>query len=114
MIFQHTLDAVLSGRKSQTSRIWKDDYLLQDDTLVSRKSGRRLYYVGQEFSVQPGRGKKAVARRRITQLEKWDVRDFTEADIQREGYSAGEDFLALWRSLHKDNYIALVINFEAI
>jgi hypothetical protein len=114
MIFQHTLAAVLNNSKTQTSRIWKDDYDLQDETLISRKSGRRLYYIGQGFSVQPGRGKKAVARRRITKLEKRDVRDFTEADIRREGYKKYEKFLDLWRSLHKDNYIALVINFEAI
>lgn len=78
MIFQHTLDKVLSGKKSQTRRLIKgvnlavDIYgnpgatdspnfdLLGPIQVVTTEKGRLLYEVGQIHAVQPGRGKPTI------------------------------------------------------
>ena len=74
MIFQHTLDKVLSGKKTQTRRLIKGVNLALDihgtpgatdspafDALgpiqcVTTEAGRLLYEVGHTYSVQAGRG----------------------------------------------------------
>lgn len=111
-IFQHTINEVLSGRKSQTSRIWKPNYIFIDGmnppddnitVLSSAKNSitsRKLYYVGQVLSVQPKRGAKGVAKIRILELAKRDVRDFTDEDIQREGFPHKTWFLHTWTEMH--------------
>jgi hypothetical protein len=104
LIFQHTINQVLSGAKTQTSRIWKADYsALQDwngriGIVYSKR--RKLYYFGQELSVQPARGKTGVARIRITELAKRDVRDFTQEDIEREGFRHRHEFFEVWVQMH--------------
>lgn len=113
MIFQHTIEHVLAGRKSQTSRIWKDDYFFPSDeydrtikdVVLSRKAWdagniRHLYRVGQELAAQPARGQKGVARIRILELAKRDVRDFTQDDIVREGFTDERGFIQVWASMH--------------
>ena len=116
MIFQHTIDSVLAGRKSQTSRIWRDYYSVSgwrygvdgnDSGVILSVSSpsRQLYGLQQELAVQPARGAKGVARIRILELAKRDVRDFTQADIAREGFGDGsladfERFLSVWVSMH--------------
>ena len=127
MIFQHTIEQVLAGKKTQTARIWKEDYEIIDDYPIwanqddcrnniqeIKKSGRRLHHLGKNFAIQPGRGKKAVARARITHLAKQDVSKYSIYDIQREGYSTHNQFLKVWRKMHGKNYIALVIQFELL
>ncbi len=119
MIFQHTLDAVLDGTKTQTSRVWKDNYVsvVEGDnniTVISKSSGRRLYYVGQEHAVQPKRGASGVGRIRITSLGKRNVSFFDAEDIRREGFQNMAEFLSVWRGMHKSNYLALVIRFELV
>jgi hypothetical protein len=123
MIFQHTINDVLSGAKTQTSRIWKDDYFFPSDycdktvysTLLSRKAWgnnkvRRLYHVGQILSAQPNRGAKGVAKIRILELAKRDVRDFTDEDIAREGFVDRLDFFITWMYMHSKPYLKLLAN----
>ncbi len=116
MIFQHSLNAVLNGSKSQTSRIWKPDYVFSwsdyeepNQIVLSQKAWdagkiRQLYRVGQVFSVQPNRGQKGVARIRILELAKRDVRTFDYTDIVREGFGASDSpytwFFNTWISMH--------------
>ena len=152
MIFQHTIDAVLAGRKTQTSRLWKPDYVFSwseyeepNQVILSQKAWdkqqiRKLYYVGQELAVQPARGSKGVARIRVTELFRADVRDFTHEDIEREGFDSYKLFIDTWTSMHSAklykwcyqypknpqdimelawhdkpaNYDALVIRFELV
>lgn len=117
MIFQHTIDSVLSGEKTQTSRIWKDDYTFSCDeydrelpnVILSMKAfdaGKihRLYQVGQVLSVQPARGQKGVAKIRILELAKRDVRSFTFAEIEKEGFEHAQDFIQLWAQMHDKAY----------
>ena len=132
MIFQHTLNDVLSGEKTQTSRIWKHYYRVQNSHMrfVDRhekfgkrefyvlwsvnKSLRRLYEVGRTYAVQAKRGGKGLARIRILKLAKRDIREFDESDIQREGFDSFDSFYMLWQEMHDRNYEALVINFELV
>ena len=153
MIFQKTLEHVLAETKVQTSRIWKDDYTFSQDeyerdlpnvvlSLKAWEAGkiRKLYYVGQELAVQPARGSKGVARIRVTELLRADVRDFTHEDIEREGFDSYKLFIDTWTSMHSAklykwcyqypknpqdimelawhdkpaNYDALVIRFELV
>lgn len=121
MIFQHTWESVLSGRKSQTSRIWKDDYFFPSDYydktiynhLLSLKSWdagkpRTLYRVGQTLAVQPARGKKAIARIKVLELAKRDVRNFDALDIAYEGFDTRLDFYKVWVGMHFPAYLKLL------
>jgi hypothetical protein len=116
MIFAHTIEQVLLARKVQTARIWKDNYSVsgwRDDGSPSLKiievssvskatlfDTRKLYYVGQVLSVQPKRGAKGVAKIRVLELAKRDVRYFTKEDIKREGFSDYRQFIQVWCSMH--------------
>lgn len=121
MIFQHTIDKVLSGEKCQTSRIWKDDYTFSwdeydrdlRDVVLSMKAWdagkiRHLYRVGQLLSVQPARAQKGVAKLRILELAKRDVRDFTDEDIAREGFEDRLSFFRVWYGMHFPPYLKLL------
>jgi len=102
MIFQHTIDAVLSGEKTQTRRLVKamdstsglydrDGYCtaMTDGSRIGvvyryEKDGkfidfRRKWWPGNTYAVQPGRGKKGIARIRITGIRlQQDVRQISE------------------------------------
>lgn len=115
MIFSFTIDKVLSKQKTQTSRIWTDNYEFRNGAIYSwheNKYGvpRKLYYIGQELSVQPARGNKGIARIRVTNLAKCDVRNFGTEDIAREGFENIEDFHKLWASMHDESYLRNVNN----
>ena len=70
MIFQHTVEAVLNGTKTQTRRVVKEnqDLWFDEGNYVVYENGRAKYRVGNTYAVQPGRCKKAVARIRITDI----------------------------------------------
>lgn len=153
MIFSETWEEVLSGEKTQTSRLWKDDYFFPSDerdktiythllSLKAWESGkiRTLYRVGQTLAVQKARGAKGIARIRILELARRDVRTFTDEDFYRETGNETDSrdtlFWLTWLSMHdkpvykqfsdiqylKDvlegrevkRYDALVIRFELI
>ena len=72
MIFQHTIDQVLAGTKTQTRRVVD--------------AGKPCKYdVGKTYSVQPGRGKKGVGRIHIVCINNEHVQDIHPADIHAEG-----------------------------
>jgi hypothetical protein len=117
MIFQHTIDKVLSGDKTQTRRLAKPgERLLVADayTLLKYASGRRKYRTGQTYAVQPGRGQSGIARVLITGIRQQDVRLISDEDVQAEGFAARADFVDLWREMHGENYHAWVIEFELV
>lgn len=125
MIFQHTIEQVLDGTKTQTRRIAKG--------LVSRCK----YSVGKTYAVQPGRGKKGVARIRIIGMHNEHLQELTEEDAVAEGckstydlggirggycrtISAVGNFAKLWDSIQPpgrrwaDNPMVWVIKFELV
>jgi hypothetical protein len=121
MIFLHTLDKVLSGEKTATSRLWKEDWFFPSDeydrdvksVVLSRKAWdagkiRKLYYVGQILSAQPNRGQKGVAKIRILQLQKRDVRSYSEAEIAAEGYGSALEFYKVWYGMHLPPFLRLL------
>jgi hypothetical protein len=150
MIFQMTLDSVLSGGKTQTSRLWKDSWATSfvspnSDAIRAiyschdKQPFKRLRYeVGQVLSVQPARGQKGIAKIRILELAKRDVRNFDASDIAREGFPNKSWFFHTWTQMHDkkahngfsetdavfnetflisrpaEHYTALVINFELV
>jgi len=92
MIFQYTWEKVLAGQKTQTRRIVKPEHWefcdgpeLAIDTVFY---GTRIkWQVGRTYAVQPGRGKPAVGRIKITAIRKERVQDITEADAVAEGFA---------------------------
>lgn len=163
MIFQHTSDDVLNGDKTQTRRIIKpgeyamvriyegyewqeaadaDTWPFCDIVSVHTSSGRVKWVVGKDYAVQPGRGKKAVGRIRVTRIWRERVQDITEDDAHAEGvrisplleggnsalaavffvlYSGGYRglFKNLWNHVHGDgawdrNDLVWVIEFERV
>lgn len=120
MIFQKTLFEVLGKNKTQTSRIWKDNYV---QSFISSESNllravythhekqpfnRILYEVGQVRSVQPARGKKGIARICILELAKRDVRNFDALDIANEGFDTRLEFYKVWTAMHFPAYLKLL------
>lgn len=86
MIFAHTWEKVLSGKKSQTRRLRLPDY-------------NTPYRVGKTYAVQPGRGQKAVGRIEIVSIRQEDVRHISQEDVIAEGYDRLGFFLT-WTKMH--------------
>ena len=131
MIFQHTIEAVLSGKKTQTRRVVKagQEATLWDSAivLVTMGNGSAKYALGGEYAVQPGRGKKSVARIVVTAIRQEHVQDITEEDALAEGCddlnyyeSARDEYMVLWDSIQPsgrrwaDNPEVWVIEFELV
>lgn len=122
MLFIHTWEKVLSGEKTATSRIVKlGDFSATQiglptgdlaefnrrfapfskwDVNIHGSNSRAKWSIGVDYAVQPGRGKKAVGRIRITGIERYDVRTITAERARQEGFSDTYDFLCTWVSMH--------------
>jgi hypothetical protein len=108
MIFQHTIDKVLSGEKTATRRLIKPNEYSIGLTLPmvcyhaeGHGNDRVKWHVGQSIAVQPGRGKSAVARIRIESIERDDdVRDITAEEAKAEGFDGPSRFLEAWTKMH--------------
>lgn len=119
MLFQHTLDKVLSGEKTLTSRLVKpgeeancwhvngDDDLTIDEIIIPRAkptlygdTWRSVHVVGETYAVQPGRGKPAVARIRVLAIKRYDVREISAEDVLAEGFQSRLGFLETWTAIH--------------
>jgi hypothetical protein len=88
MIFQSELvPLILSGEKTVTRRPirFDPDAYLHQAVIVHSPSGRPLYCLGKDYSVQPGRGKVSVARIRITGLRVNRLHMLQMRDAQHEG-----------------------------
>ncbi|MDL1922589.1 hypothetical protein FBQ95_08255 [Chloroflexi bacterium CFX3] len=101
MIFAHTLNLVLSERKSQTRRLVKAGETITPDQQCIYITGKRnIYQVNKTYAVQPGRGKKAVARIRITGLRRERLEKISRKDARAEGFASRKAFFEAWRSIH--------------
>jgi hypothetical protein len=103
MIFAHTLDKVIEGKKWQTRRPVKVGEQFEDGRRITKLGKRTMYEIGKSYAVQPNRGKKAVARILLTGLRKERIESITDADAKAEGFSSWEDFIATWRNIHGQN-----------
>jgi len=107
MIFKETWRQVLNGTKTQTRRPVKPNesgivfpgafqmvFLMtnwQEETLDGfdcqvRDRKRLKWQVGKTYAVQPGRGKKAVGRIRITKIRRERLQEICGVDLIAEGY----------------------------
>ena len=94
-IFKHTLPKVMSGRKTQTSRLFKEGerlFTVGDTITVYSDKGRPKWQTGKTYAIQPEYGTKQVGRYRCLHLAKRDVRDFTQEDAEREGFDSLYEF----------------------
>lgn len=112
MIFQHMLDQVLDGTKTQTRRLVKPGQVWDSGMIFSGERVTPIYRPGQTLAVCPGRGKKQVARIRVLDLKHEDVRSISVEDAKAEGwtyrplqpYTADPVlwYLRLWASMHDE------------
>ena len=121
MIFQHTLNKVLSGDKWHTRRIIDDGKWIRDNStqlfIAIKRNGRTLYAVGNTYAVQPARGKPAVARIRITGMRLEPVTSITIEDAIAEGFESCKEFFNAWVEIHGKsglNKMVWVIEFELV
>mgnify|MGYP006921307232 CR=1 FL=1 len=124
MIFQHTIDKVLNGEKTQTRRIVKPNHIVGrippntplefmsvgqswGDIVAVRSnvSYTDIYAIGKTYAVQRGRGVKAEGRIRIIDIRREDVRNISETDALAEGFSGHLDFLYTWIGMHDKGYL---------
>lgn len=131
MLFIHTWEKVLSGEKTQTRRVvkplhcaWANSYDEHDDPIeithvanVIDDPGSyktvELYRIGKTYAVCPGRGKTQVARIRITDIRREDVRNISDSDALAEGFKSYREFLALWVRMHDKNWWMPKMNNDA-
>lgn len=86
MIFKpRMIEAIVEGRKFETRRPC---------------NGPCPYVVGRTYAVQPGRGKKAVGRIYVWDVEPQHLDQITEVDARAEGFANRQDFMAYWKQLY--------------
>lgn len=137
MIFKDELcQAVLDGNKTQTRRLVRveERYISNGAIPATVYAWHKIkWQVGRTYAIQPGRGKKAVGRFRLTEIRQERLQDIDEAGAIAEGvqrgkwykagdlsvfFSAREMFGALWDSIHRkgdrwvDNPEVWVLEFE--
>jgi hypothetical protein len=114
MLFIHTLDKVLSGEKTQTRRIRKNNHAgsFTDGTyfaVYNTVTGYPTWQVGRDYAVQPGRGKAQVARIRITGVRLEDVREISDGDVKAEGFETASDFFITWCKMHDKSQMLPIV-----
>ena len=91
MIFQHTWEFVLQGRKTQTRRI-----------INHEKPEKPPCRIGRPLAVQPGRGKKAVCSVQVIDVRKARLGNLSKKDAHAEGYESRHEFIKVWKEMHGD------------
>src|SRR5258705_10343274 len=121
--FQHTLKALLEGRKMETSRIVKpNEYtwicgersapwnehgvtklysqvIAETQTSTSMRQ-RTAWEVGKDYAIEPHRGVRSVGRYRVEAIWKQDVRTLTPEQVKAEGFIERYDFWLTWCEMH--------------
>ena len=124
MIFAYTWQKVLDGSKTQTRRLVRNGEILDvlpSGNAVRSASGRLKWVEGRTYAVQPGRGKRQVARIRINYIYRQRLQEITEDDAKAEGFASRDEFAQAWNNIHRepctrweDNPLVWVITFELV
>jgi hypothetical protein len=121
MIFQHTLELVLNGDKTQTRRVISPNshaIRAHNNKITSVVvNGRDKWRVGSTYAVQPARGCPQVARIQITAIRSQVVKYISTADAIAEGFKNRSEFLNMWRSIHGNDSFdsrVWVVEFEVV
>lgn len=89
MIFSPRLaHLVMAGKKTSTRRI------------AQPGEERCRYVVGRSYAIQPGRGRSAIGRLRVTAVRQEALGELTFKDALAEGFKTRDDFWAYWCDLH--------------
>lgn len=106
----------LDGRKRQTRRPVKPGDMASHNEhggiVAVLRNGRLLWRVSRVYALQPGRGKKAIGRIRITKIRRERLWEITANDCLAEGIrlrpnafgSIRWDFKRLWNSIYRKPY----------
>jgi len=91
-------EKVMAGRKTRTWRPYKDgEYAVRnsaDDIMLVRNRKQHIkWIVGRDYAVQPGRGKHAIGRHRITRIRHEQAGAISEADAIAEGFDDVQGFI---------------------
>ena len=122
MIFQYTLERVLSGKKTQTRRVCRPAetaiYAPDQKTILAiTHNGRQKWCVGRTYGVQPRHGVAQVARIRLRAIRQEIVGDISPADALAEGFTDRQDFFATWHTMPGDaslGWWVWVLVFEVV
>jgi len=121
MLFQHTLDEILAGHKSQTRRITKSNELairgFCNKIEAVKIDGRIKWRVGKTYAVQPARGQGQVARIRLVAINSEKLSRISTNDARAEGFPDRQTFLKTWRKIHGDDSLEVrvwVLRFEVV
>lgn len=124
MLFKSELiEKIKAGDKTQTRRPVKPgqefvvDHRNGDSIVSGRPSNRTLYRVGQDYAVQPGRGKPQVARILITWIQRQRLGDISEDDARCEGFPGSAAFIDYWTKLYgvfDPDILVWVLCFELV
>lgn len=132
MIFQHTIDKVLSGEKTQTRRIVKPGDVrvcvempfggwqpVKITGIGKYNQPIIRWEIGKTYAVQGGRKHKARGRIRVTDLRIEDVRNISEADVKAEGFRDRFHFMQTWTAMHDkcfqlDYYDGIIWQFKGV
>ena len=123
--FQHTLRQLLTGQKTETSRIVKEgqEYagalphaiplVYQWDKNINYT--RTVWQVGKDYAIQPGRGVKSVGRYRVETIWRQDVRTLTLGQVEAEGFnSLWIGFWEVWCKMHDAPAVADMQHIRAL
>jgi hypothetical protein len=121
MIFQHTLNQILCGDKTQTRRITHKNEIAVRGRYNQIESvlhnGRVKWCVGNTYAVQPGRGTEQIARIKLHKINSEYITRITTRDAIAEGFDSRREFLQAWETIHGHNSFDLrvwVLTFELI
>ena len=114
MIFkQEMVDAILSGRKTVTRRPAK---FRQVDEGTRNERSEWLpcrYEAGKTYAVQPGRGKKGVARIRVLSVTRSYMHELDDAEVRAEGFDSTAAFQRTWLDIYgRGSFLDAVYRIE--
>ena len=71
-----------------------------DGTKTQTRRHKLRYETGKDYAVQPGRGKHAICRVRITDVRQERLLDISDGDVKAEGFDGREAFLDRWEQIN--------------
>lgn len=100
MLFQHTWEQVLNGTQTTISLPMKPDEVIFQNPRRVKYGPRTIWKVGHTYTVQPGKGKKAVGRILLQGIDEGVLGQLGTEDFLAEGFANREEFIDAWKRIH--------------